>query len=129
MPTLYLIDVYGCVEPSLIGPIAEADFDRVAIETRAKQGDDDALFTLSIDAERKPTVGAFSAGFFEEGMYDLYYTSADGAGPNASWSVYVESYLSEDHDEPIEGTTHWVSSHATEAEADAEARRLQDGPQ
>lgn len=64
--TLYLIDVYGCVEPSLIGPIPEADFDRVAREVRATQGEGDALFTLTIDADGKPEVGAFVASFFEE---------------------------------------------------------------
>lgn len=57
--------------------------------------------------------------------YVLHYTSADGPGPNATWSVYSEEYGHPDADEPIDGTQRHVSTHATEGEADAEARRLQ----
>lgn len=56
--------------------------------------------------------------------YPLHYVSADGPGPDATWSVYVEQYLGEDS-EPVEGSSRMVSTHATEAEAYAEAQRLQ----
>lgn len=58
--------------------------------------------------------------------YVLHYTSADGPGPDASWSVYSEQYPTPDAAEPITGSTRWESGHLTEAEADAEARRLQE---
>lgn len=47
--------------------------------------------------------------------YVLYYTSEDDEG---TWSVYREYYESRQHAEPIDGLTRWVSSHATEEEAD-----------
>jgi hypothetical protein len=56
-----------------------------------------------------------------------YYTSADGPGPDATWSVYREKYASPDAAEPIDGTQEHVSQHPTEELADAEARRLQGG--
>ena len=57
--------------------------------------------------------------------YTLHYISADAPGDEATWSVYRERYISRDHDEPIDGSQEHISTHATEAEADAEARRLQ----
>lgn len=62
--------------------------------------------------------------------YVLHYVSADLDldRPNLlSWSVYREEYpsLADSDGDPIVGSTVRVSSHATEAEADAEANRLQ----
>src|SRR5690606_7809848 len=57
-------------------------------------------------------------------LYVLHYTSADGPG-ESTWSVYREWYESPASEEPIEGSQTFVSTHATESEADAEARRLQ----
>lgn len=57
-------------------------------------------------------------------MYLLHYTSQDAPG-SESWSVYVEGYHDAQTDVPIDGSQRWVSSHPSEAEADAEARRLQ----
>jgi hypothetical protein len=55
----------------------------------------------------------------------LHYISADGPGDTATWSVYREQYVTPDDDEPIDGSQEYVSTHPTEREADAEARRLQ----
>ena len=65
--------------------------------------------------------------------YVLHYVSADLDldRPNLlSWSVYREEYpsLADSDGDPIAGSTIRVSGHATEAEADAEARRLQAKP-
>lgn len=43
-------------------------------------------------------------------MYTLYYTSADGPGPDATWSVYSEQYEAIDSPEPIEGSTQLVAA-------------------
>lgn len=59
--------------------------------------------------------------------YALHYVSADSPGRDATWSVYREEYTTIESDEPIESATVRVSTHATEAEADAEATRLQGG--
>ena len=59
------------------------------------------------------------------GTYRLHYTSADEPGPGATWSVYVEEYVDPADHEPIDGSQRWVSRHDTEAEAYAEAVRLQ----
>lgn len=57
----------------------------------------------------------------------VFYWSADGPGTDATWSVYSEHYVTPDAAEPIDGSTTLVSSHPSEAEAEAEARRLQAG--
>lgn len=57
--------------------------------------------------------------------YLLHYTSADRPGDDSPWSVYSELYVHPEDNDPIEGTARLVSTHPTEAEADAEARRLQ----
>jgi hypothetical protein len=57
--------------------------------------------------------------------YTLHYWSADGPGPDATWSVYREQYANFEDDEPIDGTQEHVSQHATEEEAQLEAIRLQ----
>lgn len=59
------------------------------------------------------------------GTYELHYVSADGPGPHTTWSVYVEDYVSPEAETPIDGTQRFVSRHATEAEAEAEAKRRQ----
>jgi hypothetical protein len=55
----------------------------------------------------------------------LHYASGDVPDVNGAWSVYVEQYETTDGEEPIEGTQRWVSRHINEAEAHAEAERLQ----
>ena len=63
----YLIDVWGCVEPSLMGPYSSVkQRDRVAKEKNKKQSNEDALFWLDVDVQGMPTVGAFTNTFFEE---------------------------------------------------------------
>lgn len=57
--------------------------------------------------------------------YQLHYISADGPGPDATWSVYRETYASVNDEEPLEWLTTKVSTHPSESEADAEANRLQ----
>lgn len=56
--------------------------------------------------------------------YTLHYVSADGPGPDATWSVYREQYASPTASQPFDGTQEWVSQHASEAEANREASRL-----
>jgi hypothetical protein len=58
-------------------------------------------------------------------LYTLHYVSADGPGPDATWSVYREQYESPHADEPIDGTGEHVSTHPSEDEARTEADRLQ----
>jgi len=55
--------------------------------------------------------------------YVYYYTSGDLDG--TTWSVYREQYATANDSDPIDGTQERVSTHATEDEANAEARRLQ----
>lgn len=43
-------------------------------------------------------------------MYTLHYTSADGPGPDATWSVYAEDYTSILANEPIDGSTRLIES-------------------
>lgn len=57
--------------------------------------------------------------------YALHYASADGPGPDATWTVYREQYRSMESDEPISGLTVRLSTHTTEEDAETEARRLQ----
>jgi len=59
--------------------------------------------------------------------YRLYYTSADGPGAEAAWSVYREEYAHINAVEPIEDSTEKVSTHHSEVEAYDEAVRLQAG--
>jgi hypothetical protein len=57
--------------------------------------------------------------------HGVHYISADGPEPDATWSVYREEYAVGSPDEPIPGTTRRISTHPTEATANAEASRLQ----
>lgn len=57
--------------------------------------------------------------------YTLHYVSADGPTDADTWSVYREQYESATDEVPIDGTQQYVSTHPTEAEAYAEANRLQ----
>lgn len=58
--------------------------------------------------------------------YTVHYTSADGPGEDSTWSVYREEYPSPEAHSPIDGSQEHVSTHATQAEADREAARLQE---
>lgn len=57
-------------------------------------------------------------------QFKRFYTSADGPEDDATWTVYSEVYAHRDDDEGIEGSIERVSTHASEAEADAEVERL-----
>lgn len=57
--------------------------------------------------------------------YRLYYVSADGPEPDASWSVYYELYASASDDEPIDGTQLFVDRLDSEGEAREYADILQ----
>lgn len=60
------------------------------------------------------------------GTYTLHYISQDvRPDVDGSWSVYREQYVTAQHDEPIDGSQDYVSTHPTEALAEAEAGRLQ----
>ena len=62
----YLIDVEGCVEPSLVGPFGDEEtLAGEARKIRARQDEEDALFWLAIDEKGEPSVGPFAAGLFE----------------------------------------------------------------
>lgn len=58
--------------------------------------------------------------------YHLHYTSQDVDA--TTWSVYVEQYVNAEDAEPIDGSQRLVSTHANEAEADAQANLLQTLP-
>lgn len=60
----------------------------------------------------------------EHPPFRTYFASADDSGPDATWSVYVEDYTDSDCGTPVEGSCRKLSTHPTEAEADAEANRL-----
>lgn len=63
----HLIDVWGGVEPSVLGPWpTEEDRDAAALALRAEQSPEDNIFTLTIDAHGRPWVGTYSNGFFED---------------------------------------------------------------
>ena len=58
----YVLHVIGDVEPQLHGPYASApDRDRVAIELRRQNGDEDGLYRLDIMAGMHPLVYPFSS--------------------------------------------------------------------
>jgi hypothetical protein len=57
--------------------------------------------------------------------YVLHYTSGDLPDGASTWSVYREEYTHQEAEEPIDGSQTWVSRHANEEEAHAEACRLQ----
>lgn len=57
--------------------------------------------------------------------YTYHYVSADGPEKDTTWSVYCEQYDGPDDEVPIDGTQKRISQHATEAQAHAEADRLQ----
>lgn len=42
--------------------------------------------------------------------YLSYFTSADGPGPNATWTVYSELYEEPDSDVPIDGSENVVAT-------------------
>jgi len=63
---LYLLVIWGDVEPQLMGPFAtEKARDKKAREIRKVNGDDDGLFP--IEATGQVTVGSYSGAFFERG--------------------------------------------------------------
>jgi hypothetical protein len=63
--TLYLIIVFGDVEPSIEGPFeTEGDRDAFAGEHRAET-DEDGVYRLDVSAEGKPEVYSYSGGEME----------------------------------------------------------------
>lgn len=68
MTTYYLINVFGCVEPEIVGPFATfEERDIAALNLRKDQDEADALFWLDVE-NGVPTTGAYSGGFFEDGI-------------------------------------------------------------
>jgi hypothetical protein len=64
----YLMVVLGDVEPEIRGPFATAE-GRDADAVTHRRGDPsmrDGLYMLDVDANGKPTIGAYSGGFFDE---------------------------------------------------------------
>lgn len=57
--------------------------------------------------------------------YTLFYTSADGPGENATWSVYSEQYENIMSPEPINGSQEKIWTYPTEQEANDAASRYQ----
>ena len=83
----YIIQVYGCVEPSIVFKSANAGRrDRYARAFRNSnhfKEESDALFWLDIDGKGKPQIGSFSAEFMEEEEDDIvigehgYYSNTE----------------------------------------------------
>jgi hypothetical protein len=62
----YLVDVHGCIEPSIRGPYSTEGLRDIAARNlrRNEQTDRDALFWLDI-IDGVPEIGAYTNGFFE----------------------------------------------------------------
>lgn len=71
--TLYLVVVWGDVEPEVIGPfIDENQRDIRAGEIRAENGDKNGVYRLDISEEGKPVMCAFGGKEMDE-LIDQYY--------------------------------------------------------
>ena len=63
----YLLIVYGDIDPEVIGPFAnEGQRDNAALAFRRDHGDEDGIFMLTLNGNERPSVDAYSGGFFEE---------------------------------------------------------------
>jgi hypothetical protein len=67
MNDIYLLVIYGDVEPEVLGPFKdEAERDRKALDIREEGGDEHGIFLLTVEkTTHKPEVTAYSGGFFE----------------------------------------------------------------
>jgi len=65
----YVLFVEGDIEPSLIGPFRNPeDRDNEAIRLKREHGDEHGIFMLDIDTIGRPSVDAYSGGFFEDAL-------------------------------------------------------------
>ena len=62
---IYLLVVWGDIDPELIECKDVGERDRKAKELKGEHGDDNGMFMLSIDRKGNARVGAYSGGFFE----------------------------------------------------------------
>lgn len=68
----------------------------------------DSAIKELLDAFRDPQ--KFIDTYSKPQPYHLHYTSADGPGEDATWSVYVEDYARKGDAEPIDGSQRLVQS-------------------
>ena len=74
-PKYYLIDVFGCVEPTAVGPFdTDEERDAQAKIIHAGQSEEDALFWANVDKEGNLVVGAFCNNDFREEEEEAYET-------------------------------------------------------
>ena len=67
----YVLFVEGDVEPSLCGPYHNPkDRDEEAVRLKREHGDEHGIFMLDIDTIGRPSVDAYSGGFFQEALKD-----------------------------------------------------------
>jgi len=67
----YVLFVEGDIEPSLVGPFHNTDErDKAAVSLKREHGDENGIFMLDIDTIGRPSVDAYSGGFFEEALKD-----------------------------------------------------------
>jgi hypothetical protein len=63
----FIIHSYDGIDPDIVGTFLSEDRrDNEAKEIHRVMSEDDVIFWLNIDEWGQPTVGAYSAGFFEE---------------------------------------------------------------
>ena len=67
MKNLYVLFIWGDVEPKLFGPFESQDErDNKAKELREKEGDEHGIFMLEVSKDGKPEVDCYSGAFFDE---------------------------------------------------------------
>jgi hypothetical protein len=68
MNGIYLLVIYGDIEPELLGPFKDEDErDAKALKIRKEEGDRHGIFMLTVEeTTHKPEVNAYSGGFFED---------------------------------------------------------------
>lgn len=65
--TYYLVFVYDDVDPKIRGPFPSEELrDDHAVSIRREFGPDHGIYPLGIDGPGKPTIEAYSGGFFME---------------------------------------------------------------
>ena len=61
----YLVFIYDDTDPGIMGPYpSKAVRDDKAFDLRGEFGKNHGIYTLDIDASGKPTIDAYSGGFF-----------------------------------------------------------------
>jgi hypothetical protein len=68
MNDIYLLVIYGDIEPELLGPFKDEDErDMKALDIRKDEGNQHGIFMLTVEeTTHKPEVDAYSGGFFED---------------------------------------------------------------